>query len=848
MARIKIDYGIDLGTTNSSIARMENGRVVVKKTKNLMETMPSCVYFSQNKKGEKAIRVGLRAKDSRYSDAITALNSNTDIEEFGYIEFKREMGTGKIYSNSNMSKDFYTPEELSAEVLKELKSLITDESFDSVVITVPAMFTAIQKDATMKAAKLAGFKHCALLQEPIAACMAYGLNSNQSDAKWLVFDFGGGTFDAALVKVEDRILTVFDTEGDNYLGGKNLDQEVVSKILLPHLMEEYSLDFLSDKVKEKNFIETLKGIAEELRVSLSFQDVVDYSTYDRNISLGTDDCDEEIDLEITLTKEQLEEVLKPQYQKAIDICKNLLQRQNIRGNQLNSLILVGGPTLSPIVRDMLKEQITENVDTSIDPMIAVATGASLYASTLDREINEEDILDIQSKEKTVFLDLSYQSTTVENEEWVAVSINVEKSDWNKEDSLVVYFERDDGQWVSDKTTVSSDGNIISTFLVNGISNKFNIKAIDSLGNFVKIFPSEFNIIQGIKIGAAPLPYNIGISVFDDTKNRGVFKHAIGLEKNKPLPAVGTLNGRRTTQDLRPGNKDDKLSVLIYQAPLNAEGKSTDYYTKIGSILITGDEVPVPVHTDSVVDITLKVDQSEMMRLEVYFPEQDFTIEKELLLDARISEQEACQEIEKLLQEAENKIEFLDDNNIDTSSFSEEYESVNSLYQETANSDYMRVLSNVKELLIKLEELSDNSEWYIIEKQLDSLMGELEKIDLDQNPELSEKYDQIVESYNDVKQTHNCSLGRNLCEEMETFALLENKEETFKAIAWYLASNFDSFEWNDELKAKALLGKLLDIIEKEPYNEQKWGVYLAQIFDLNMSKDKGRIFNSMGLLR
>ena len=392
MARIKIDYGIDLGTTNSAIARMENGESVIKQTKNLMDTLPSCVYFSKNKKGERALRIGLKAKDSVYSDAITALSKNEPPKEFGYLEFKREMGSDKTYSNENMPKQTYSPEELSAEVLKELKSLINDETVNSVVITVPAMFTAIQKDATMKAARIAGFKQCELLQEPIAACMAYGLSSEKKDGKWLVFDFGGGTFDAALVKVEDGILTVFDTEGDNYLGGKNLDEAVVNKILLPSLKEVYDLSsYETIEWKKTALVDALKGPAEEMRIALSFGDSADYSTYDRNLNLGQDDNGEDIDLEITITRDQLINAIGDQYQKAISICKELLKRNGLTGNDLSSLILVGGPTYSPIVRNMLKEEITPNVDTGINPMTAVARGAALYASTIDANINEDEI-------------------------------------------------------------------------------------------------------------------------------------------------------------------------------------------------------------------------------------------------------------------------------------------------------------------------------------------------------------------------------------------------------------------------------------------------------------------------
>lgn len=142
-----------------------------------------------------------------------------------YIEFKRTMGTDTKYHCSNAGKDF-TSEELSSEVLKTLKSFITDEVFRSVVITVPAKFTVGQKTATIEAAKMAGFDHCELLQEPIAASFAYGLTTDQKNGIWMVFDFGGGTFDAALLKVEDGIMQVFDTAGNNYLGVKILMQQL----------------------------------------------------------------------------------------------------------------------------------------------------------------------------------------------------------------------------------------------------------------------------------------------------------------------------------------------------------------------------------------------------------------------------------------------------------------------------------------------------------------------------------------------------------------------------------------------------------------------------------------------
>lgn len=265
MARLKIDYGIDLGTTNSAIARMENGESVIK-SNNLGDTTPSCVYFSKNKKGVKTIKVGQNAKSSMSGDVMKILVSNTPSTPNGFREFKRTMGTDMVYISENMDKPQYSPEELSAEVLKTLKSYITDENVHDIVVTVPARFSVKEKAATVRAAKLAGFKHCDLLQEPVAAAWAYGMSSKQKDAIWMVFDFGGGTFDAALLRVEDGIIQTFDTAGDNNLGGKDLDEDVINKILLPYLDENYEISsFHETPWKMKALKDAIKPIAEEIR-------------------------------------------------------------------------------------------------------------------------------------------------------------------------------------------------------------------------------------------------------------------------------------------------------------------------------------------------------------------------------------------------------------------------------------------------------------------------------------------------------------------------------------------------------------------------------------------------------
>ena len=213
MPIVKMKYGIDLGTTNSSLCKFENGELKIVKSDTLKDTMPSCVSFVKKNN----IRVGDAAYNDLRAERARATKKWSKSNENVFLEFKRTMGLDTEYTPSNIKKS-YTSEDLSAEVLKNLLRFVSDDVISACVITVPAKFMTDQIAATKRAADLAGITHCELLQEPIAAAIAYGLKAENKQGKWLVFDFGGGTFDVALLHVQDGILQVKDTEGDNYLG------------------------------------------------------------------------------------------------------------------------------------------------------------------------------------------------------------------------------------------------------------------------------------------------------------------------------------------------------------------------------------------------------------------------------------------------------------------------------------------------------------------------------------------------------------------------------------------------------------------------------------------------------
>lgn len=831
MARNKIDYGIDLGTTNSAICRMEKGEPVIIKTDMQMDTMPSCV--SVNKKG--SIKVGQTAYNTMLQDKRRATKSWHKGASNTYVEFKRTMATDTQYPCTNLNKSF-SSEELSAEVLKTLKSFVTDETFSSVVITVPAKFTVNQKTATIEAANMAGFKHCELLQEPIAASMAYGLSSDEKNGIWMVFDFGGGTFDAALLKVEDGIMQVFDTEGDNYLGGKNLDYAIVDNIIIPYLQENYAIDgYLQDEEKKEVLRDAMKTYAEDAKNQLSFKDHEDIIS---NLGdLGEDEDGEEIGLDLTLTQAQVFDVMRPYFQKAVDICKNLIQRNNLNGSQITKLILVGGPTHSPLIRQMLREQVTPNVDTSIGPMTAVATGAALYASTLDAEVSDDEI-----KVGTIKLDVSYESTTVEMTEYVPVCL----ADGSTLNKVFVEFVRGDKAWSSGKMGIDSNGDVVELTLLEGKANSFNILCYDDKGNILPCFPNEITIIQGSVVGAAPLPYNIGIGIWSEEKKRSVIEMAKGLEKNKPLPATGIIErDLKTSNQLRPGVASDILTVPVYQTDDfdEAAGKPTSHYEYIADVVITGDEVDTFIPENSLVNITLKADSSEQMKIEVHFLATDITIEKFFDTGKKHTMEDTNNQINKGFDEAEASIETLEESGISVSDLRAELASLHTDNENTT--EKKEVLKHLRDLLIKIEKLDAGTEWQRVEKELRDEFDNLEKAQSELGDDNSaQMVNQLRTQTDNAIRTKDVQIGRQVLEQVKSLYFQLTMLYQCMGIVRYCNDRLGTIRWKDSSRARQLVNRGMEQISNNPTTEGLRQI-AAELLGLMPKEDAA---NAGGLLK
>ena len=805
--RQKIDYGIDLGTTNSAIARMEAGEaLIIKSDDNQMDTTPSCVSF--NKK--KTMFVGQNAKNAIEGEASSAFRSRRQSPSNGYLEFKRTMGTDHKYESVYMERSF-TSEDLSAEVLKKLRGYIRDEEVGSVVITVPAMFKQNQIDATQRAAELAGFKYCELLQEPIAASIAYGIKANTNGGHWLVFDFGGGTFDAALMHVDDGIMKVVDTEGDNHLGGKNIDSAIVDQLFIPEISKQCEIDEILDDVASRRLLQdALKRYAEQAKIALSSKNTWDHFLED----FGSDDDGEEMQVDLSISLEQYEKVCGPLFQKSIDICKHLLERNKLSGSDLSSIVLVGGPTFSQTLRRMLKEQISSRIDTTVDPMTAVAKGAALFASTknIPNDLQKRDTSKAQ-------LTLKYPETTVETHENLGVRIDRNKSTANLPASFSIEVIRADRGWSSGKVEMDGDAEIVEVLLNDGKANQFDIKLFGPDGSIIPCEPSSITIIHGLKIANPTLPYSIGLEVYNTLDGKqGVYAFK-GLEKNKTLPAKGK-GTYKTSKDIRPGNRSDKFTVQFYEFSYGHEGSRAILNDLFGGATVTGEQLPAMLPAQSDVELTLSIDASRRASLSIFIPTLDETIE--LQFESSTQKAEDLVDLMSDVEQAREVAEKLESGEQapDVSDFKTELNEVERLLNNRGNDVDVKVLARQKlqKTFIALDKIESTNMWPELEAKLDAAM---EHLLINDQRYGNDKSEQLVSDYQKrlrhAKVEKDYNAGKQLLDELYAFSFALIGQDIGLWMSWIKEydQDFETTEWTDKREARRVLNEAKSMIATNP---------------------------------
>ena len=360
--------GIDLGTTNSCVAVMEGGNFTIIPNSDGSRTTPSVVNIKSN--GE--IIVGEIAK----RQAITE-------PEATVASIKTHMGEN--YKVNIHGKE-YTPQEISAMILKKLKKdaeAYLGETVTEAVITVPAYFTDAQRQATKDAGEIAGLKVDRIINEPTAAALCYGLDKKKEE-KVLVFDLGGGTFDVSVLEIGEGVVEVISTSGNNHLGGDDFDQKIIDW-LADEFKKETGIDLRNDKMA----VQRLKDAAEVAKKTLS-------SSLETSISLPfiTMDANGPKHLEKRLTRAVFNELTKDLVEATKEPVYEALEKAKLQVNQINEVLLVGGSTRIPAVQEWVKSYFGKEPNKSINPDEVVAAGAAIQGGVLQGDVKDVLLLDV----------------------------------------------------------------------------------------------------------------------------------------------------------------------------------------------------------------------------------------------------------------------------------------------------------------------------------------------------------------------------------------------------------------------------------------------------------------------
>ncbi len=602
MNRTTIDYGIDLGTTNSAIALLAGtGTEIIKNNLN-NDITPSAIYI--NRGGNLWVGQAARSKivDERAEEDVA-------------LDFKRRIGTGYEYEFRASGRRML-PEALSAEVLKSLRGDVAQrkgEDISAAVITVPAAFELHQCEATQRAARLAGFTVAPLLQEPVAAALAYGFRKLDAKAYWLVFDFGGGTFDAALIRSNEGSMTVVNHAGDNFLGGIDLDWAIVHEVLAPRVAKEFAVaEFVRGSEKYKYDLLRLKAAAETAKIELSTKEVTFLETTLRSVGAQT------VTFETEITRAEISRAVEPIIVKAVAIAKRVLAAKGVAPSAVEKVVFVGGPTLAPYFRDIVAAQLGIPFDSTVDPLTIVARGAAIFAGGQRLAPVPRSSAPISQ----FSLDLIYKPIGADPEPLIGGRVTA--SSGASLQGYTIELSNQQSKWRGGRVPLNEKGAFQLTARADQeVKNTFVLELRDSTGAPCPVIPSQFDYTVGVGVEEQPIINNLGVAMADN-------RVTVHFTKGQGLPAKCTKTYRTSTA-VQSGASGSVVKIPIVEG----NHELADRNVLIGSLDIASDKVTRDLPGGSEIEVTLHMDASRILTVVAYVPLLDAEFPAKIALGGKL---------------------------------------------------------------------------------------------------------------------------------------------------------------------------------------------------------------------
>ncbi|WP_257555410.1 Hsp70 family protein [Sphingobium sp. CFD-2] len=522
--------GIDLGTTNSAISSFNGESVTLYKSPEQHDVTPSAIFL--DRRGNKF--VGSRA----YNNAARNPDNAATL-------FKRMMGTSTPIRLAALDRTM-TPEECSAEVLRTvfgyLPETMRNEADTGTVITVPAAFNQMQKDATLAAAEAAGIGRVALMQEPVAAVMSV-MRQRSRDGTFLVFDLGGGTLDIAIAQSMKGRVSLLAHGGVEMCGGRDIDRALLDEVVKPWLVDNFDLgdDFIVNP-KFRTLVRMATWAAEKAKIELSHAEESVVALSESEVGVR-DLSDEEIYVDIPLDRTRLNALISPILERAVTSARQTLEQAGVSPHDVDRIVFVGGPTQYKPLRDKVAFELGIAASTDVNPMTAVAEGAAIFAESIDWTNEGRGRKASRSSLSSSDLEFAYVARTPDaSAKIVARKIGSSEGEFQV-DSL-------DTGWSSGRKPLR-EGATLELPLAKPGENAFRVFVFDATGGPVTIGNDRIVISRtAAQIDAIPASHTISIEVLESRNG------ARGLQPlvraGDPLPKKGAVSFR-AGENLRAGS-------------------------------------------------------------------------------------------------------------------------------------------------------------------------------------------------------------------------------------------------------------------------------------------------------
>ena len=588
------DYiGIDLGTTNSAICSYDGLETRIWKSSEQSDVTPSAIYIDRRGNryyGQKA-----------YNQAAYNPGNSATL-------FKRFIGTDTVmrFEDADITM---TPEECSAEILRTLFSYLPEEirnaSGTGTVITVPAAFNVMKKEATMEAAHLAGIGNVALLQEPVAAIMSV-LKASPEDGLFLVYDLGGGTFDVSIAENIAGKISLLAHGGIEMCGGRDIDRSICDSIVMPWMRANFRLpdDMESDR-KYRKVIRIAQWAAERAKIEVSYKGTGTIAMSEDELRC-TDLDGEEMYLDIDISQEQLNSLLSDIIEDTVSAAGETITKTGLKTGDIRKIVFIGGPTNYAPLRERVSAALGIPTNTDVNPMTAVAEGAAIYAESINwSDENHGRKSQKESREIDTDVRLNFISRTASETAMVLLETNGGTGGYAE-------FECTDNGWTSGRISLDDGAGAWLPLMQRG-ENHFRVTVTDKNGSSLRE-PEDIIITRTMAtISAIPASHSIGIEVIN--KLGGESELVFLVREGDRLPAKGTVRVK-AGQTIRSGSAES-INIKLWEGDIQTKIEDNRF---IGMLKIRGTDIDagvIPIGTD--IDCEYEVADSGQIRLEASIP-------------------------------------------------------------------------------------------------------------------------------------------------------------------------------------------------------------------------------------